>query len=271
MNSYPNSQHTEQTISESPQELIKCLRNDISEYSRGVAALALGKNREETALEPLVASLSDNSPWVRGWSVYALGRIQDANILVYLCNMLGDSDAWVRQQSAEALMNFDNDLTDAILLKSLKQNGPIGKSWSLHVIAGRGKPDLSLDVVPMLEDEERSVRLSAVRTLYRLGQSDAIGPVRMFMRDPDKYMRGAAAYALGALRDKDSIPALCLALMDDKGWVRRNAAWSLLEFGESLNLVASMKNDEDVGVRMFAENAFARLNSERNISEVEKS
>lgn len=266
MNFFPNSQHTEQIISESSQELIECLRNDISEYSRGVAALALGKNREVTALESLLVSLTDNSSWVRGWSVYALGRIQDPSSLVYLCNMLGDSDAWVRQQSAEALMNFDDDLTDDVLLESLKQHGPLGKSWSLHVIASRGKPDSSLDVVAILEDEERSVRLSAVRTLYRLGQSIAIEPVRMFMRDPDKYMRGAAAYALGALKDKDSVPALCLALMDDKGWVRRNAAWSLLALGESLNLVSSMKNDEDVGVRMFAETASARLNCQRHIS-----
>ncbi len=265
MNSFPNSQHTEQVISESPQELIKCLKNDISEYSRGVAALALGKQREVTALEPLLASLSDNSSWVRGWSVYALGRIQDPSILIYLCNMLEDSDAWVRQQAAEALMSFDDNMADTVLLDALKQKGPMGKSWSLHVIAGRGKYDLSLDVVPILEDEERSVRLSAVRTLYRLGQTNAIGPVRMFMRDPDKYMRGAAAYALGALRDKDSVPALCLALMDYTGWVRRNAAWSLLELGESLYLVASMKNDEDIGVRMFAENASQILDHQGHI------
>ena len=43
--------------------------------------------------------------------------------------------------------------------------------------------------------------------------------------------------------------------MDSKAWVRRNAAWSLLRLRENLRLVASMVNDVDEGVRMFARNA----------------
>ena len=75
------------------------------------------------------------------------------------------------------------------------------------------------------------------------------------MRDPDENLRGAAAYALGALYDRDSVSALSIALMDSKAWVRRNAAWSLLRLRENLRLVASMVNDVDEGVRMFARNA----------------
>ena len=72
-------------------------------------------------------------------------------------------------------------------------------------------------------------------------------------------MRGAAAYALG---DRDSVSALSLALTDSIPWVRRNVAWSLLELGEALDLVASMTQDADVGVRMFAANAREHLQRE---------
>jgi len=110
-------------------------------------------------------------------------------------------------------------------------------------------------VVSILEDDDRSVRLSAVRTLYRLGESSAIFPVRIFLSDPDVHLRWAAVYALGALGDKDSVSTLCLALKDPTPWVRRNAAWSLLQIGEALNLVASMSRDQDAGVRSFAARA----------------
>ena len=255
MNNYPNTQHTSAEIHSSSVPLTECLKNDISEYSRGVAALCLGQNRESSALLDLIESLSDESSWVRGWCVYALGRIQNPDALIHITYMLSDPDPWVRQQAAEALVYFDDDIVDTVLLNAIKRDDIVGKSWSLHVMAERGNPSFALDVIPMLEDEERPVRLSAIRALYRLGQSDAIAPLRMFMRDPDENLRGAAAYALGALYDRDSVSALSIALMDSKAWVRRNAAWSLLRLRENLRLVASMVNDVDEGVRMFARNA----------------
>jgi HEAT repeat protein len=67
---------------------------------------------------------------------------------------------------------------------------------------------------------------------------------------------------LGALGDRESVPALSLALTDFTPWVRRNAAWSLLELGEALQLVASMTQDADAGVRLFATIAQERLQRE---------
>ena len=99
----------------------------------------------------------------------------------------------MRQQAANALMRFHGRLADNALLRSMKQENLTARAWSLHVIAERGQSEDALDVVPILEDQNRSVRLSAVRTLYRLGQASTIAPVRMFMRDPDVHLRGAAS------------------------------------------------------------------------------
>jgi len=56
MNNYLNSQYTSGEINDSPMALMECLKNDISEYSRGVAALRLGQNRESAALLDLIES-----------------------------------------------------------------------------------------------------------------------------------------------------------------------------------------------------------------------
>lgn len=247
------------SVRDSTITLILSLEHDRSAYTRGCAAQALGKAREKTALPALRQALSDTSSWVRGWAAYGLGRLQDEYSLSDLCGLLGDEDYWVRQQAADTLVGFDSHLADNTLLLSLKQKNPTARAWSLHVIAERGQVDAALDVVPILEDDDRSVRLSAVRTLYRLGKSSAILPVQMFIRDPDVDLRGAAVYAIGALGDKDSVSTLCGALTDSAAWVRRNAAWSLLVMGEALNLVADMNQDQDTGVRSFAARARQRL------------
>lgn len=247
------------SMRDSTRALILSLGHDKSAYTRGCAAQVLGKSREKSALPALRQALSDTSPWVRGWAAYGLGQLQDEYSLSDLCGLLGDEDYWVRQQVADTLVCFNSDLVDNALLISLKQKNPTARAWSLHVIAERGQDDVTLDVIPILEDHDRSVRLSAVRTLYRLGESSAIFPVRMFMRDPDVHLRGSAVYAVGALGDRDSVSTLCLALNDRSAWVRRNAAWSLLQMGESLNLVASMSQDQDTGVRSFAARARQRL------------
>ena len=59
----------------STRTLIGQLNSDISEYTRGCAALALGQAREKRAVDDLVKALSDESAWVRGWAAFALGEV----------------------------------------------------------------------------------------------------------------------------------------------------------------------------------------------------
>ena len=91
------------SLDSSPRVLMRHLRNDPSEYSRGCAAQVLGQMKEKRALSPLLQALSDSSSWVRGWSAYALGQLQEPSTLSTLCGTLGDKDSWVRQQAAAAL------------------------------------------------------------------------------------------------------------------------------------------------------------------------
>jgi len=246
---------------ESTKALVRQLKSDPSEYERGYAALALGRARAESAVAPLLQALSDSSPWVRGWAAFALGQIQEPLSLPALCHALGDGKAWVREQAADALLCFDIELTHSILRQILKNGNAIARVWAIHVMAQGERPEAALDVLPSLEDSHRSIRLTTVRTLYRLGHPTAIAPLRTFMNDPDEHLRGAAAFGLGSLGDRESVPALCRALAVPKPWVRRNAARSLLELGEALQLVASMTRDSDTGVRCLAANARRRLPS----------
>ena len=235
------------------------------DYDRGLAALALGNAGCVEALESLIGATMDGSVWVRGWAIRAIGLIHEEQGLQALGRALSDNNAWVREGASDALAGFDSELADDVLRSALASSSPVGRSWAIHTMGRRTEFGDSLDIIPLLEDENRAVRLSAVRALYRLGGPEAVRPIMMFMNDKDEHLRGASSYALGRIGDAESVPHLIYALRDAHSWVRRNAAWSLLQLGESLDVVASLTEDSDRGVRAFASKAVLLLkNSSRD-------
>ena len=234
------------------QTLIKQLKHD-DPYIAGCAAFSLGQYVHFDAAPVLREIAQNESSWVLGWVIFALGRIQDPQDLPIISTGLGDIDPWVREKSSEALANFQGTAANDFLLNLLNHKDSQIRAWSIYTITKRPSPDLeSMDLIPMLEDESRSVRISAVRALYKLGDKDHLEQARMFINDPDIHLRGAANYALGILGNSSTVPDLLRSLRDPSAWVRRNAAWSIMQLGESLDVLSCLDEDPDTGVRTFA-------------------
>lgn len=244
--------------------LISQLKHD-DPYVKGCAASSLGQYIHSGAAPVLREIANDESAWVRGWVIFALGRIQDPIDLPIICTGLGDADPWVREQSSNAIAHFDGVAADETLLTLLNHKDSQVRAWSIYTMTKRPYDSIqSMDFLPMLEDEARSVRITAVRALYALGDPAYLEQARMFINDPDIHMRGAANYALGVLGNSSVVPDLLSALHDPSPWVRRNAAWSILELGESLEILASLDKDPDTGVRAFARYAKEILQRDNN-------
>ena len=69
--------------------------------------------------------------------------------------------------------------------------------------------------------------------------------------DPDDQVRHAAAIALGAYADRQSVEALGLALQDSSHWVRKEARCGLARIGnpdsvDAVKLVSETDPDEQV-------------------------
>ena len=246
--------------------LVKHLRNNASPYIRGCAALVLGRLRIHEAVQPLTEAMSDSSPWVRGLAILALGCLQDPNPLPLLCHTLGDDDPWVREQAATVLINYRGEISQ-LLLGQLREANGMMSVWTLYVLVERGNLEGTSDILlTMLMSGSRAARLSAMRALKRLMPREAAKYIRPMAYHSDKYIRAAAAFSMGELRDKESVDHLCRLLDDPFGWVRRNAAWSLLEMGEALTHIASKVEDEDSGMRRYAVDARRRLQAEGNFT-----
>ncbi len=77
------------------------------------------------------------------------------------------------------------------------------------------------------------------------------------------YVRGASAAALGIIKDKTAVPALCRTLEDNEAHVRWAAAISLGKIGDDSAIAALRKllnNQEEPGkVRIAAKEALDQM------------
>ena len=74
--------------------------------------------------------------------------------------------------------------------------------------------------------------MAAARALGRLGMGEAIPALVMALTDERWPVRAMAAQALGRLSATPAVEALCECVGDRSWWVRHHAAYALLGLGE---------------------------------------
>jgi HEAT repeats len=168
--------------------LLSALNSRYKDTRLGVIE-ALGEIRDPQAVEPLIGLLGDKDNEVRWEAALALGEIADPRALGPLEGALRDPDRYVRYGSAIALekMGWSPDSpVDLAFLLAGKQE------WDALAYMGK-------DAIPSLDcaakDNDKAVRLMAVRTLGRIGEEKAIPALYRAIRDPDDQVRWEAVMA----------------------------------------------------------------------------
>jgi HEAT repeat protein len=90
--------------------LITALKDE-SPIARRNAAMALGKIKDTSAVNPLIASLKDDNPIVRRNAARALGEINDSSAVEPLTAALKDNSPIVRRNAALALKEMGSSET----------------------------------------------------------------------------------------------------------------------------------------------------------------
>lgn len=168
--------------------LLSALKTRNKDIRLGVIE-ALGEIRDPRAVEPLIRLLKDKDNEIRWEAALALGEIADLRALGPLESALQDPDRYVRYGSAVALEKMgwvpDEPAKVAFLLTAKQE-------WD--ALAGIGKDAIpSLDIAA--KDNDKSVRVMAVRTLGGIGEEKAIPILYRAIRDPDDTVRWEAVMA----------------------------------------------------------------------------
>lgn len=117
-------------------------------------------------------------------------------------------------------------------------------------------------VANAMNDEDASVRLSAVTAWRNMLKQDNAAPVAALVSDSDLTVRRAAIAAVGKFRTADARVALEAVLANDTdSAARRNAAWALGRIGDaaSRDVLRAAANDPSSLVRTTARVAMSKL------------
>ncbi len=151
------------------------------------------------------------------------------------------------------------------LLKALKDENPFTRKQAIKLLEKMGdKSVLPALTDVLLNDTDSIVRHAAAQAFQRkLADKSLVPALIKTLNDPDMYVRGASAAALGIIKEKTAVPALCKALEDKEAHVRRAAAIPLGKIGDTSAVKALTKllnnQGEPGNVRIAAKEALAQL------------
>jgi HEAT repeat protein len=150
---------------------------------------ALGEIRDPRAVDPLISLLADRNNEIRWEAALALGEIGDLRAIEPLREALYDPDRYVRYGAAVALENLGWSPKNAEEYAFLLAGKQDWKALSLL-----GNPAVRA-LAQAAKDLEKSVRVSAIRTLGQIGDEKAIPAIFVALRDPEDQVRWEAVMA----------------------------------------------------------------------------
>jgi HEAT repeat protein len=223
------------------------------------------------------------------------GYQNDASAVNVVVAGMSDPDPGVRRVSAEILGNLPVPEATQALVDALDDPDPEVRSALLRSLARAGATSALLDVTACLADPEPEVRLEAVETLYALAgyPSGLLSQLEPLLEDPAPEVRSCVAITIlkggphpsapGVLEDMGSAQdpntrVVVLGALEDWGdpwgWdfaaaslvdshpsVRRAAARSVVSINpeQSLELLVTSLGDEDLSVRRSAAEAIGQI------------
>jgi HEAT repeat protein/S1-C subfamily serine protease len=261
-------------------QLVAALDDPFAEVRAGAAALLgrVGEKARPTALGPLLDRAADADPTVRTAAADAVPKLgkpgpQDKPVLL---KKLADPDARVRLAAAVAiapLTDADAELAAEIWVPLLKDPTP-----ALRVTALRGLlkhpdrlPRLAADVLPLLDDEDKSVRAAAILAAGHMKGRPGLPQrvARAFEKETDPEVKAAAAEAIVNLTEPNAsdVEPLRKILVGGPPKARQAAADKLAQLGPGAapaidDLIDRAKSDADPAVRVAALRALAATGAE---------
>jgi HEAT repeat protein len=257
---------------EATSALIAALRwrdNSVSEEdedqgARISAATALGKVGNSAASAALLAELKKvgrTELALASYIVAALGEIGDSDAIPLLSRMFEHWDFETQKMATWALARMGPKGTQALLCIAADRTR-LGRLFAINALQTNGAES----AVPVLTDilknesDDKFVRAAAARALGRIGKSPAVLPLLLAMLGAsENEIKSSAAMGLGYLRDPAAYEAIVSHLENPE--LRYVAAMALGELRDARAckpLILALEED-DLSLAIHAATALAKL------------
>jgi HEAT repeat protein len=200
------------------------------------ATIKLGTERKKENVPRLIRMLDDRDIDVQRAAVRSLAKVKDERAVDPMIKKYGEEDdAGVRLDIIIAMREFDSDKSVAFLRDRLKEKYPAYKTTALKSLVHIGRPDVREDIVKMLGDTSESAKMEATKLVERygintpqvrrqlianldietpllqrvtakalgkVGNMDAIKPLKKVSKSKDKRVKKEAKKAINMIREK---------------------------------------------------------------------
>lgn len=158
-----------------------------------------------------------------------------------------------------------------LLVEALKDRSEYVRGDAIYAILDNGVCDRRAvaGLIASLKDAEPSVRMSAAYALATIGGKQVVARLLESLADQIYYNEGAAAYALGRLKDPGSVKELILLVSKHPAKSTRKCAAEALGLIKDIRavipLIDSLAGDSDVDVRKAAAWALGSIGDSRAV------
>jgi HEAT repeat protein len=230
-----------------------------------LAALKLAAKDEDTSVREAVSDV-----WQR-----LLSQATKEELLPALLTSLKAPDRYVRSAAVGALgkvRSLSPDTLATLKAAAEEEDASVGDvvTKACDVIFGNANKEDVPALLTALKDPDRSLRIVAARALGKASPSpEALAALKAAAKDEDTSVRKVATWACYVIfgnANKEDVPTLLTALKDPDRYVRSAAACALGKVGSlSPDTLAALKTaakDEDTSVREAVTDAWQRLLSQ---------
>ena len=201
-------------------------------WRRLEAAINLGTMQSQMAVAALIDAVGDPVEDVRLAAVWALGQLNEPRGLRLLLGVIEEGDRWTGSHIVEAIISMGPEITSEIIPR-LEATTNINARLLYVQFCGLLQITEALGpLFLLLKDPNKETRISAAKALGQIGDVSAVESLIISLDDESWEVRAQTAKALGALGDRQAVDKLKRALLDENWWVRHNAADALYRLGE---------------------------------------
>lgn len=246
---------------------------------RQAAVLALGMLGAPSTGGVAEGMLASQDPMTRMAAFRAIGWSQDRRHVPRCLEGLSDPDALVASMAAKALGRLGDPATTDRLVQVSKKT-PWRQQWFFILEAlGRLSHGPARDeLLRLVQDPKFAAQTDAATFLYEVGERRALPLFRRLLEESlrGKHQPGMdtlTAFALGAMKDAEGVPALLVALKKGRLDVRREAASSLGLIGDAKALdplLEAVASTPDRPLRVRALIALGRLGGANAVKAVQQ-
>jgi HEAT repeat protein len=191
-----------------------------------------------------------------------LGRKKDISSVDPLIAVLNDSDALVKVRAAEALGEIGSKRAEQPLIKLLCDQNVVVRKAAISSLGKLKSKTAVPALLEMLRDKDNSVRETAVIVLGNIGDDRALQAILDCLKDMSTSVKDAAIVSLGNYKDQRAIIALVNELKTEWGGEHSKAGKSLVKIGKQAvpQMIELLKSSKSDGVQSRVCYALEQIN-----------